>query len=145
MYLLPNNLIQSHHGDLKAHLFLRLSRFHPQNVLGIRQFADTLGHSELTSCADKFVLQFFRDVSVSEEFLGLDVRDVVELVRKDELHVHTEEVVFEAVLRWTRCDDARRQHLPLLLSHVRMPLLSPQYLTDRVAKEECIRSCHECR
>ena len=54
--------------------------------------------------------------------------------------------VFEAVMRWVKKDpDVRKKDLPKLLATVRMPLLTPQYLTDRVSVEELIRTSHECR
>jgi hypothetical protein len=54
--------------------------------------------------------------------------------------------VFEAVMRWVKRDpDMRKKDLPKLLATVRMPLLTPQYLTDRVSVEELIRTSHECR
>lgn len=48
-------------------------------------------------------------------------------------------------MRWIKYIDDRTQHLPELLSQVRLPLLSPLYLTDRVATEELIRQSHQCR
>lgn len=48
----------------------------------------------------------------------------------------SEEPVFEAVMSWVRHDDdTRSEHLPSLLKHVRLPLLSAKYLTDQVDEE----------
>jgi len=80
-----------------------------------------------------------------DEFVNLDVREVSDILKKDDIFVDSEETIFEALMRWTLKDPSRQVHLPKLLSYVRMPLLSPQYLADRVAKEECIRSSHACR
>lgn len=41
--------------------------------------------------------------------------------------------------------ESRAPLLPVVLSHVRLPLLSPQFLADRVAAEPLIRGCHRCR
>lgn len=46
---------------------------------------------------------------------------------------------------WVKAQPMRKDHLPELLTQVRMPLLTPQYLTDHVATEELIRSSHQCR
>ncbi|MCL4149480.1 UNVERIFIED_CONTAM: hypothetical protein GTU68_014660, partial [Idotea baltica] len=49
-------------------------------------------------------------------------------------------------MAWVKKElDTRNFHLPELLAKVRMPLLTPQYLTDKVATENLIRSSHECR
>lgn len=57
----------------------------------------------------------------------------------------SEEQVFEACMRWVKHNESRAGDLPQLLSQVRLPLLSPLYLTDRVATEELIRTSHQCR
>jgi kelch-like protein 18 len=44
-----------------------MSRFHPNNVLGIRSFADTLGCYALIAEADRYIHQYFHDVSVADE------------------------------------------------------------------------------
>lgn len=48
-------------------------------------------------------------------------------------------------MRWVKYNESRAQHLPELLAQVRLPLLSPHYLTDRVATEELVRTSHQCR
>lgn len=48
-------------------------------------------------------------------------------------------------MRWVKQDKSRQECFPQLLAAVRLPLLSPHYLADRVATEELIRSSHECR
>ena len=102
----------------------------------------------------------------NEEFLSLSLSDVLALVGRDDLYVPSEEVVFEAVVAWTRhntdthsrCQldddaaaadaaaaDAANDFLPRLLSLVRLPLLSPAYLADVVAKEKFVRESLACR
>ncbi|KAK9509465.1 hypothetical protein O3M35_006777 [Rhynocoris fuscipes] len=121
-------------------------RFHPHNVLGIRQFADTLGCSILVEAADKYIQQYFYDVSLSDEYLNLNANELLDIVKRDELHVISEEQVFEAIMHWVKKDaPTRKTELPRLLASVRMPLLAPHYLIDRVATEELIRTSHECR
>lgn len=122
------------------------TRLHPNNVLGIRQFADTLSCGVLVEAANKFVQKHFMEVIKSEEFLTLTFSDICEIVGRDELHINSEEQVFAAVMTWVKKDvDARKDSLPILLTKVRMPLLTPQYLTDQVATEELIRTSHRCR
>ena len=69
-----------------------------------------------------------------------------ELLTEDELDVSSEEVVFASVMKWIKTDpESRSEFLPRLLSKVRLPLLRPQFLSDRVAAEELVRSSHKCR
>ena len=58
----------------------------------------------------------------------------------------SEEVVFEAVVRWVKHErEAREAEMPRLLTCVRLPLVTPQFLSDKVATEELVRSSHKCR
>lgn len=122
-----------------------LKRLHPQNALGIRQFADTLGCTSLVESATKYIEHCFPEVSLSEEYLHLPLNEVQSLLTRNELCVESEEQVFEACMRWVKHAEGRAADLPVLLAQIRLPLLSPLYLTDRVATEELIRSSHQCR
>ena len=71
-------------------------------MLGIKQFASTVGSINLVKASDKFLQKHFKAVSESEEFLGAGFDEVLDLVERDELHVLTEETVFLAVLRYDK-------------------------------------------
>ena len=102
------------------HQLLLQVRLSPQNVLGIKQFASTVGSLNLVKSSDKFLQKHFKAVSESEEFLGAGFDEVSDLVERDELHVTNEEVVFLAVLRWIKQDqESRCEHLPVLLQKVK--------------------------
>lgn len=123
-----------------------VKRLHPSNVVGIRTFADTLGCPALVEATNKFIQMHFRQVCLSDEFLALPLKDAIEIFSWDQLFVVSEEQVFEAVMLWVLHDqESRAPLLPVVLSHVRLPLLSPQFLADRVAAEPLIRGCHRCR
>ncbi|XP_077290928.1 kelch like family member 18 [Arctopsyche grandis] len=121
-------------------------RFHPQNVVGIRQFAETLACALLVDACNSFIDGNFSEVSICDEFYNMPLEDLKDVIKRNELQVSNEEVVFEAVMRWANYKTKERADcLPQLLSCVRLPLLTPHYLADRVATEEMIRSSHQCR
>lgn len=121
-------------------------RLHPSNVIGVKAFADTLSCVSLVDAAYKYIQKHFVEISKSDEFLSLPFAEILDIVGRDELHVTNEEEVFEAVMDWVKKDIKRREeNLPHLLTKVRMPLLTPAYLTDRVATEELVRTSHQCR
>ncbi|KAM3822781.1 kelch-like protein 18 isoform 1-T1 [Vipera latastei] len=121
-------------------------RLHPKNCLGVRQFAEAMMCAVLYEAANTFVHQHFVEVSRQEEFLALPFEDVLELISRDELHVKVEEQVFEAALAWMRYDRGPREScLPELLSHIRLPLCRPCFLTGRVQQDELVRGCPKCR
>ena len=124
-------------------LMARLTAF---NVLGIRQFAESQGSSLLVNACEKYVRKYFTDVSETEEFLNLEIEDISEIINEDELYVTSEQQVFKAVASWVKHKrETRQDHLPYLLAKVRLPLLTPQFLSDTVAADELIRSSHRCR
>lgn len=123
-----------------------MARLSATNVLGVKSFADQLGCASLVIACHKFVRKFFAKVSETEEFLNLSLAEVSEIVGEDELFVISEQLVFNAVLAWVKYDlSKRREDLPFLLAKVRLPLLTPQFLSDTVAADELIRSSHKCR
>lgn len=60
------------------------------------------------------------------------------------LQVDSEEPVFEAVLNWVKHNRKEREsNLPDMLEFVRMPLLTPRYITD-VIDAEVSRAAAAC-
>ena len=121
-------------------------RLQANNVLGIRAFAETHHMTKLVNSANKFIDRYFVPVSQAEEFAQLTCTDVVNIVSRNELNIDSEESVYEAVMEWVKRDTSSRQEdLPKLLAHVRLPLLTPQFLADSVASELLIKRSHSCR
>ena len=123
-----------------------MKKLHPENCLTVRSLADLFMCKELYDAADLFLEKNFLNVAQCEEFLQLGIEDIIKVIKKDNLNVSSEEQVFETVLSWVKKDcDTRKDLLPKLLCHVRLTLLSPQYLSDRILSEEIIRENIECR
>lgn len=54
--------------------------------------------------------------------------------------------VFEAVIAWTNNDLCKRgEYVPQLMEHVRLPLLSQDYLVQRVGEEDLIKANTICK
>lgn len=95
---------------------------------------------------DKFILNNFWDISHQQEFLLLSVEQLVEILRQDCLRVKSEEMVFEAALRWLKHEPCTRKHfLTEVFREVRFGLLPSPYLTDRVLREELVQFDSKCR
>ncbi|XP_023606407.1 kelch-like protein 24 isoform X3 [Myotis lucifugus] len=117
----------------------------PCNCLGIQRFADTHSLKTLFTKCKTFALQTFEDVSQHEEFLELDKDELIDYICSDELVITKEEMVFEAVMRWVyRAVDLRRPLLHELLTHVRLPLLHPNYFVQTVEVDQLIQNSPEC-
>lgn len=82
----------------------------------------------------------------AEEFLTLAPEQVAKLICSDRLMVPSEEKVFECVISWVHHDLEKRQNdLALLMEHVRLPLLSQEYLVQRVEEEPLLKANLQCR
>ncbi|XP_033120037.1 kelch-like protein 12 [Anneissia japonica] len=118
----------------------------PTNCLGIKHFAEMHSCLDLTQASLDYCHRHFQAVVKNDEFLALDEKEVEALVKSDDVHLGSEEMMFEALMSWTRHEkESRMDSLPRLLSHVRLPLLSPKYLTDTIDNEPLIKRNHECR
>ena len=121
-------------------------RLNVSNVLNLRSFAFALGCDTLVGASRKYIHRYFEEISRTDDFLALDHEELVAIIDSDELNIRGEEIVFEAIMAWTRKDEELRQDwLPDLLSRVRLPLLSPEYLVDVVMAEPLIRTSLPCR
>ncbi|XP_014271032.1 kelch-like protein 17 isoform X2 [Halyomorpha halys] len=123
-----------------------MGQLHPSNCLGIRSFADAHGCKELHSKSHKYALQNFQEVMSTEEFLLLPFGEVEELISNNQLNIASEEKVFLAVLNWVKhCIADRVQYIAKLLSHVRLPLMSRDFLMTTVDTEVLVRDSAECK
>lgn len=122
------------------------AQLHPTNCLGIRAFADLHGCLELLSHAETYIEQHFPEVVECEEFLTLSHTQVSKLICSDRLTVPSEEKVFECVISWVHNSlETRQSHLAELMEHVRLPLLSQEYLVQRVEEEPLLKSDLKCK
>lgn len=122
------------------------AQLHSTNCLGIRAFADMHSCSDLMIAAHSFAEKHFSEVVQADEFLALPTIQVEELVCSDQLTVPSEEKVFEAVVTWVNYDPEHRQEcLAQLMEHVRLPLLSREYLVSRVETETLVKNNNMCK
>lgn len=88
----------------------------------------------------------FSEVVQYEEFLNLSHEQVVNLIKSDRLLVSTEEKVYESVIAWIQFDsNLRQEFLSELMEHVRLPLLSQEYLVSRVENEPFLKADLMCK
>jgi len=80
-----------------AYVFIGYFRLHPNNVIGVRSFGDQFMCTSLVEACSKYIQKYFVDVARSEEFLSLELKDIVEILSNDELHVSSEEQVQHVV------------------------------------------------
>ena len=125
-----------------------------KTCLGIWQLADIFALEELSKAAKQHALQHFTDVCKDEEFLVLPFNLLSDLLADEKLCVviedlipfveEREKVVLQAVFEYIEHDEVnRKDHLSKLLSLVRLPTLSEEYLKE-VTKHKLVAGfCEE--
>ncbi|XP_038044815.1 kelch-like protein diablo [Patiria miniata] len=122
------------------------TQMHPSNCLGIKSFAERHGCFELQQAADTFAQQNFCQVVQQDEFLHLSVEDLVDLIRRDALNVPKEEDVYESVMRYLNQNrEERCKRVGEIFEHVRLPLLSWEFLHSRVKEDNVVTKDEKCK
>ncbi|ESO08187.1 hypothetical protein HELRODRAFT_75143 [Helobdella robusta] len=121
-------------------------QLHPSNCIGIRQFADTRGCSNLFRVSNDYVIENFEKIINNQEFVHLPPDDLSQLLSDENLNVSDETVVFHALVHWANHDVQARKHaLGKLLACVKLPLLSPQFLADHVEMNRLFKDDPVCQ
>ncbi|XP_015363360.1 PREDICTED: kelch-like protein 3 isoform X2 [Diuraphis noxia] len=144
--LLPAaNLLQLDYVKSACAEFLR-TQLNPSNCIGIKVFADLYNCTDLMSSSNAFINKQFLEVVKSDEFLCLSYENVIQIISSDDLAVPFEEKVFEAVINWVKYDlNQRKDFLPNLMEHVRLPLIAskPDVLKN-IVEEPLLKNNPEC-
>ncbi|XP_052834023.1 kelch-like protein 5 [Octopus bimaculoides] len=123
-----------------------MKQLHPSNCIGIRQFADAQGCIDLYKAANNYVMENFVEVMENQEFLKLAPDDVGKLLSSEDLNVPSEETIFQALKAWAKHDlTNRKRHLSKLLSHIKLPLMAPQFIADHVRTDPIFWDDKECQ
>lgn len=120
-------------------------QLHPSNCLGIANIADRFACEELLNEASKFTVKNFNQVVKYEEFKRLSLEEVKDLLLDENICVSSEEDVFEAAMVWIMTSKSRYNALVDVLSCVRLPILSPEYLSSNVLSNNLLQENDECR
>jgi kelch-like protein 10 len=113
-------------GVLHQSLQYLFEELKPENCIRIFKFASRYFCSHLEERGRKYICHNFKPIlERNPEFKDLSVEDLQYVLRHDELNVHSEELVFEAIMKWTEADlQARKQYLRTLIHCVRYGLTS---------------------
>ncbi|KJH39814.1 BTB And Kelch, partial [Dictyocaulus viviparus] len=102
-----------------------------KNCLLIRQFAEQHNCVDLLNSSDDYAIDHFMELRKMDEFKQIAFPHLRDLIKRSDLKITNEEQVFETVIEWTETNPTeRKKHLPELLSLVRLPQLSMQYLME---------------
>ena len=105
-----------------------------ENYAQIMQIAEKYNKSNLQ---DLILNKICENVSdYQNEILKLSPESFIELIRRDELSVKSEEDVVQLVKNWTKEDVKNRTlWLPKILDHVRFSCLQPNFIVTQIASD----------
>ncbi|XP_026808341.1 LOW QUALITY PROTEIN: ring canal kelch homolog [Rhopalosiphum maidis] len=113
----------------------------PSNCLSIKIFADLYNCIELLSSCETYIKKQFLKVVEHDEFLSLSSEEVIKLISFNDINVPFEEKVFECVIKWVKHElYHRKKFLPNLMEHVRLPLISKEYFSEKVVVEPLLNN-----
>lgn len=116
------------------------------NCIGVRAFADLYSCSSLERFAFKYICEHFLDVVHSDEFLELNKDGLIDLLKCNALQVYSEDEVFNAVELWiSHGYEQRKACASEVLQHVRLPLISLEFLETRVVPASFVKNDSKCQ
>ena len=116
------------------------------NCLGIKNFAEANGCSQLSEVIDSFARLHFQEVALGSEFLNNNWENIASLISSSDLNVLKEEDVYMSVVQWVKQNPSERaQSFSKLLKHIRLPMLDVMFLMQEVDNENLVKADEECR
>ena len=116
------------------------------NCFGIHRLASRHNCSHLKKISWLHALNNFEGVVREDEFLCVDIADVIRLIKDDRLNANSEETVFNAALKWVQRDVITRSSaLKLLLKAIRLCQLPWSFLVENVLVNKLISTRDDCQ
>ncbi|KAM8962134.1 kelch-like ECH-associated protein 1A [Pelodytes ibericus] len=116
------------------------------NVIGIANFAEQIGCTELYNKGREYINMHFCEVTKEEEFLNLTHCQLLNLVSQESLNVLCETEVYNACLRWMQWDLSNRaQYFHVLLNAVHIYALPPKFLAVQLQHCPILHKEISCR
>ena len=110
-----------------------------ENCISYYYFADKYQCEELKEEARDTINSDFSAVMETDDFLSLDIKQVMEWVSSDDITVNTEEEVFKGIVKWVSHNKSEREvDFPGLLRQVRLVSISHDFLLNELVKEELV-------
>ena len=125
---------------IKSSIDYLIKDLNTANCLNIRRFSEEESLIELSEISFDFMLKNFVNIGTNDEILNeLTGDELAELFDSNDLNVPGEEFVYETLVKWYSMDRKERgPHLKILLSRVKLPLMSAESLTKEIENNRLI-------
>ena len=116
-----------------------------QNCVFNYYFANKYRCTELTEICCSVINLNFSDVLKTDDFLNLDMKQVMEWVSSDDVNVKAEEEVFTGIVEWVSHNRSEREScFPDLIRQVRLRPSSQDILLKKLVNEDLVTTNIEC-
>ena len=116
-----------------------------QNCVFNYYFANKYHCTELTEICCSVINLNFSDVLKTDDFLNLDMKQVMEWVSSDDINVRAEEEVFTGIVDWVSHNRSEREVcFPDLIRQVRLRPSSQDILLKKLVNEDLVTTNIEC-
>ena len=127
-----------------ASVFLK-GKLTVENCVFNYYYADKYHCEELKRACRTEIHSNFTAVMETEDFLNLDIKQVLEWVSSDDVTISSEEEVFEGIVKWVSYNRSDRESFLLdLLRHIRLRSIPHDFLLKKLVKEELITRNYDC-
>ncbi|KAL3877593.1 hypothetical protein ACJMK2_035289 [Sinanodonta woodiana] len=117
-----------------------------ENCLALWKLATSHQCHYLAKKAWLFVLNNFSEVCHDEGFLLLDCDEVLAIIQDNDLNTPNEELICEVTFRWVKHDlENRRQYFEKLFETLRLPLVQPEYLLEKIERNDLVKASEACK
>ena len=118
----------------------------PSNCLGFAALAELHHCKWFQETCTEYALKHYEEVVCTEEFLSLPCDQLKQLISRDEIRVSSEETVYNSVLQWVYYDlPSRKEMVASVMSCVRLPFVSTDFLANHVEQEDLLLSEQVCK
>ena len=123
-----------------------IEQLYTVNVFWMRHLGLQFCLKNLFTRADRIIVKNFAETTSTDEFLSLDKYTVISYISRPDLEVKLEEHIFEACKLWVEHDiDSRSTSMCELLQHVRLAVVTSEYLSNVIANFPPCKSSTGCQ
>ena len=115
-----------------------------RNWLKIRSLALRYDYVDLLLIVDEEVAKKFQLILNSQDFIAIKFDSLKHILSLKQKHVTTENVVYDALMRWMKHNDDRVKYFEDLFALLNLEEITWDFLNQVVAKEILVKNSHNC-
>ncbi|KAL9888457.1 kelch-like protein 3 [Glossina fuscipes fuscipes] len=121
------------------------SNLNRNNCFRLRKLADMHSCKGLQDASYKYILDHFDDLIAEEDLLLISFEEMKKLIKDAQHFVKPSDSAYKAAINWVKHNlEGRRVHLAELMSQIRLPLVSTEFLTNHIVADPLLTEDQKC-